>query len=76
MLRLSRLKGILERQDEAVGPMLQSFKLFGIIFGICFVAHLFACMWHFVGEDDQYKAGYFSRHETLLFEDVLESSGE
>ena len=40
MLRLSRLKGILERQDEAVGPMLQSFKLVGIICGICFVAHL------------------------------------
>lgn len=76
MLRLSRLKGIIERQDEAVGPMLQSFKLVGILCGICFVAHLFACMWHFVGEDDQYSNGYFSRAETVLFEGVLDSSGE
>jgi hypothetical protein len=53
MLRLARIKKIIERQDEAVGPMLQSFRLVGVVTLLIFVGHLFACLWYFVGEEPQ-----------------------
>jgi hypothetical protein len=53
MLRLARIKKSIERHDDAVGPLMQSFQLIGVLALMCFTAHLFACLWYFVGEDPQ-----------------------
>jgi hyperpolarization activated cyclic nucleotide-gated potassium channel 2 len=53
MLRIARIKKIIERQDDAVGPLLQSFRLFGVLMLLFFTSHLFACLWYHVGEWDQ-----------------------
>ena len=56
MLRLGRLKRIMERYSEELQPYVKMMKLSGMLLVASFLGHILASFWFFVG---QLRRGYF-----------------
>ena len=52
LLRLTKLLPLLRRLDERFEGLLSSVKLISLVVVVCYITHIVACMWFWVGEAD------------------------
>ena len=45
MLRIARIKRIMQQQEDTLLPLISSFKLVAILMGMLLVSHFFGCIW-------------------------------